>query len=245
MQSKRGFTLIELLVVISIIALLISILLPALGSARESALSITCANQIKQNHLGVMAYAADFKDWIVPSQINKLSLIQSEPAFDNDTAKWGQILLWQRYATDPGQNEFTSRILKGGQFYCPTVESSGSYHGTYGINQAITGHINYNTDPIVRFDWYTEDDGWKRISDLDAPGVTYMIGDSARQDGTQYDGLGEYTLRGKGDKDIPHMRHMNDTVWNVVFGDGHLETLDDYVFDGSQPADAIEWRGTY
>jgi len=58
----NGFTLIELLVVISIIATLIALLLPALASARETARSITCANQQRQFILGLSGYAEDWND---------------------------------------------------------------------------------------------------------------------------------------------------------------------------------------
>lgn len=58
---RRAFTLIELLVVISIIALLIAILLPALGAARESAQDIQCLSNQKQEGIAFHTYAAENK----------------------------------------------------------------------------------------------------------------------------------------------------------------------------------------
>ncbi|MEO0586344.1 MAG: prepilin-type N-terminal cleavage/methylation domain-containing protein [Planctomycetota bacterium] len=60
--KPNAFTLIELLVVISIIALLIGILLPALGAARKTAEDVQCLSNQRQMIVGVTAYSLEFKD---------------------------------------------------------------------------------------------------------------------------------------------------------------------------------------
>lgn len=57
------FTIIELLVVIAIIAILTSLLMPALKRAKDSARSITCNNNLRQTSSGVMMYVSDNQEW--------------------------------------------------------------------------------------------------------------------------------------------------------------------------------------
>ncbi len=66
LRVHSGFTLVELLVVIGIIALLVSILLPTLGAAREQARTTKCLSNLRQIMIAVNAYAADNRGTILP-----------------------------------------------------------------------------------------------------------------------------------------------------------------------------------
>ncbi|QDU35225.1 hypothetical protein KS4_33060 [Poriferisphaera corsica] len=64
MKRKTAFTLIELLVVISIIALLIGILLPALGAAKRTAISIQCLSGLRQMGTAANAFAVNHEGFV-------------------------------------------------------------------------------------------------------------------------------------------------------------------------------------
>ncbi len=89
-KSKKAFTLIELLVVISIIALLVSILMPALGLAREQAKRVKCASNLHSIGQGVYMYGAENDD-LLP-----------EPAYETGNgAVWGPYASYAICIIDP------------------------------------------------------------------------------------------------------------------------------------------------
>mgnify|MGYP005844945039 CR=1 FL=1 len=120
-HHRFGFTLIELLVVISIIALLIALLLPALGAAREQSRTVACLSNLRQVHVGLQVYAGEQRDHAPPG----------DASMGNGYENWVSILVHResiaytvdRYANPAEKSakyDDMSRSANRGVFRCPS-----------------------------------------------------------------------------------------------------------------------------
>ncbi len=106
-KSRLCFTLIELLVVIAIIAILASMLLPALSKARERARTITCAGNLKQVGTGWFMYAGDHNDTVMSFSHGGWD----GPVVDGGQNQWRFLLFpyitdWQVFLCPVGRNNY-------------------------------------------------------------------------------------------------------------------------------------------
>ena len=110
---RKGFTLVELLVVIGIIALLISILLPALGKAREQGKAIKCLSNLRSICQSAIIYANQNKSTILPVGVG------------TGQTWWCNIMVDDKLTTAPsadGSVEATAGPLtENSVFYCPSA----------------------------------------------------------------------------------------------------------------------------
>jgi prepilin-type N-terminal cleavage/methylation domain-containing protein/prepilin-type processing-associated H-X9-DG protein len=112
---SRAFTLVELLVVIGIIALLIAILLPTLGRAREQAKTTQCLSNLRQIGIGFQMYAADHKGAIVPAWIDDAG--KGSAGLES----YATMLIGLKYLPAPEQQDFDEPTSQGDSvFRCPS-----------------------------------------------------------------------------------------------------------------------------
>lgn len=137
-RKIKAFTLIELLVVISIIALLIAILIPTLGRAREQARKIVCQNNLKTMGLGNIMYSLDSDDWHVPILDGTK---EGDPLWFENTLFVKIIAMKGRHKTEGDTSQTLPKDYK-----CPTdrrtFANGGLFKGADGVVQGVSYAMN-------------------------------------------------------------------------------------------------------
>jgi prepilin-type N-terminal cleavage/methylation domain-containing protein/prepilin-type processing-associated H-X9-DG protein len=210
MARKQAFTLIELLVVISIIALLISILLPALGQAREAARRSECLTRVRTLVYVNTIYTQDFKDYWVP--------------YDNDDDH----LSWIRKFANAGYLPDVPAGMPDSNSYwhhpwntCPSTATNRN------------GYSVANEPDMLAYNMYF---GWAhgggstaakykyvRTNQVDQPGKTSMYADSDARNYETAGGSHVMSYYYRHFSFIQEQKHNNTA--NYSFADGHAATI--------------------
>jgi prepilin-type processing-associated H-X9-DG protein len=118
-RGRVAFTLVELLVVIGIIAVLISVLLPALGRAREQAASVQCLSNLRQIGNGVQLYAVNNKGFVIPAGY-----------LDGFQQTWFAIMINEKLVPAPKSANTNDLVASSSVFRCPSgLESLANWTG--------------------------------------------------------------------------------------------------------------------
>lgn len=166
-RPKPGFTLIELLVVISIIALLIGILLPALSAARKSARSMQCLSNLRQCGTAVNAYSVDWKNYVPASYFRSTT-------DGNEFTDWG--LLINAYLVNSGDNTYADAGAAENNteaLLCPDAQVQG-------------GRLHYGSNALVMPVFTTVNPGsgslrWYQLDKARRATEVMFIADAAQQ----------------------------------------------------------------
>jgi prepilin-type N-terminal cleavage/methylation domain-containing protein len=208
-RSCKGFTLVELLVVIGIIAVLISMLLPALNKAREAAVATSCKSNMRQIAMALQFYAQANRGWCPPAT--------QENSVWGDSM-WPFRLVSNQYLTnidvlycpaDPGRE--SGNYVEYGTDWWGDGNYAWWYMSSYGLN--VYFGLPYFNAPNPTWPWYHAYHRFNNKVVLGEPlwltpvhQRTFMQPDSARS-----------------------RRHGGHS--HLAYGDAHVETVrDDVVF---------------
>ena len=227
MKSKNGFTLIELLVVISIIALLIGILLPALGAARESAKNAVCKSNQRQIGIAWTVYADSFKEFYPPSYAHGGSwepMYESTKIFMDEAGIAGEAFFCpthdQRSGNANGYYDWDNLDTSLGALHGPVVRSSYNYWTHLVISPYIDRWDRAGESPFLASTWAV-----RLVNDEISKPWLFTASDDELSDKRIAWDLVQKQPEGFTPESTRHIRGSDGSGANSVFGDGHAEWI--------------------
>lgn len=230
---KKYFTLIELLVVIAIIAILASMLLPALGKARDRAKSIACTSNLKQAGQILIMYGNDSNDFL-PAAYDSAKATQKQ-------VMWVYLLKTEGYLSKyPLVQCPSQRLLRA-------ATDTYVYYEAYGLNEFLIRGLEGNGSATYHYRFATIS---KLLGSNYSEANTILLADSLRYDSSYKD----FSQRGFIEKsDAPSsitettgvigLRHGDKA--NLLMLDGHVTAAsgrilkESYHFNGGRAANGI------
>ena len=243
---RRAVTLIELLVVISIIALLIALLLPALGQAKEQGRVAHCLTNLKQTHVSTMIYATD-------------NVERFPDCFESVAWDGAYGLPVNPYLTFHPLAHYLTSIQA---LDCPNAPRRGGANGTYGspwddmpqISYAFNGQhwSGAGVGDYCLWGWSADlqfsshaSDAWprrqskpKQVSFVTIPSRVVNMGDTSWGNGIYHGPLGAFW-----ESYMKPGRHNDFTSLNFSFVDGHAKAYNTEAIlpDDVRKAKLVDW----
>ncbi len=225
-DRKKTFTLIELLVVIAIIAILASMLLPALNKARDKAKEIKCAANLKQIGSSAIMYTNDYNDYLPGNK--------RYPA---------GIIVYFGGSSTAGTSASEEKMVyyKGKGLLCPSDTKPGSYKSLPYWDFKNSYGWNYNYTASNDNKCLSDANGWGiKLTQVKSPGRMLMVGDNGATEydpnSASYAGIIWYAPS----KNRVSIRHRMGS--NFVFVAGHVKHLAYDLVMGRYTGPGFVWR---
>ncbi len=209
-RVDTGFTLIELLVVIALIAILASMLLPALGRAKGSARAVQCLGQVRQIGLAIRLYADDHDDELPRSQ---------HSAFVHGQMTWGRAI-----AGNLGASTATWTNLLREVYHCPSDRRLMVW--SYGLN------VYFELGPDD--DYLGKPQTWRKVGQIPRPSTTVELSENASSADHI---MPNFWVTAADAVDVPDRRHLRRSNYSFVDGHAAARRLEE-TFDPERGVDA-------